>query len=146
MSSPAAVELCRHYCELFANLTPNTIEQFRECVSPHIHFRDPFNDVHSFDEMRAILEEMFEHTQGPAFQIVEQSVFDEHAWLRWHFQATLPVVGELFVEGATRLCFDLQEGVVTEHIDYWDSAPVYMRLPVVGKVLRYVRKRMALKS
>ncbi|WP_151669299.1 nuclear transport factor 2 family protein [Nitrincola schmidtii] len=145
MSPQAAVELCHRYCDLFSNLTPETLDQFKAIVSDDIHFKDPFNDVRDFNKMKQILSEMFEHTDGPAFNVYEQNVFDDHAWLRWQFNATLPVIGLLSVDGASRISMDLTQGRVIEHIDYWDSAPIYMRLPLLGLLLRQIRKRMSAK-
>ncbi|KDE39141.1 MAG: nuclear transport factor 2 family protein [Nitrincola lacisaponensis] len=136
-------QLCQRYCDVFSTLRPDTIGDFSALVTEQIHFRDPFNDVRGFDKMRRILEEMFHHTQKPSFNVLEQSVFQDHAWLRWQFTAQVPVIGLLSVEGATRLAFDHYSGLVTEHIDYWDSAPVYLRLPLLGALLRRIRRRMS---
>lgn len=143
MPHHAATALCQEYCDLFSNLTPENLDQFLTCVSSDIRFKDPFNDVVGFEKMRLILSEMFEHTQNPSFSVYEQSVFDDHAWLRWQFNAGIPVIGLLSVEGASRIAFDLVQGKVTEHIDFWDSAPIYMRLPLIGFFLKSIRKRMS---
>ncbi|TVQ70400.1 MAG: nuclear transport factor 2 family protein [Oceanospirillales bacterium] len=144
-SVKTASELCQQYCDLFSNLTPETLDQFKAIVSDDIHFKDPFNDVRDFGKMRQILAEMFEHTEGPAFTVYEQNVFDDHAWLRWKFNAKLPVIGWLSVDGASRISFDITQEKVIEHIDYWDSAPIYMRLPLIGVLLRQIHKRMSAK-
>ena len=134
---------CERYCEVFSNLSPDSIEQFRDLVTEEVHFRDPFNDVRGFSKMRRVLEDMFENTEDPAFNVLEQSVFSDRAWLRWQFTARVPVIGLLSVEGATRLEFDHYSGLVREHIDYWDSAPVYLRLPFLGRILRHIKRRMS---
>ena len=144
MNHSSAKALCQRYCELFSQLTPQTLDQFATCISDDIHFKDPFNDVVGFDQMRKILSDMFEHTEGPAFNVYEQSVFEDHAWIRWQFNATLPVVGKLSVDGASRIQMDTYQGVVTEHLDFWDSAPIYMQLPMLGRILRAIRQRMSI--
>ncbi|WP_417581334.1 nuclear transport factor 2 family protein [Nitrincola sp.] len=136
-------QLCERYCEVFSNLSPETLDQFKDLVTEQVHFRDPFNDVRGFSKMRRILEDMFENTENPAFNVLEQSVYADHAWLRWQFTAKVPVIGLLSVEGATRLEFDHYNGLITEHIDYWDSAPVYLRLPLIGGLLRLIKRRMS---
>jgi hypothetical protein len=134
---------CERYCEIFSNLSLERIDQLQDLVTEQVHFRDPFNDVRGFSKMRRVLEDMFENTKNPAFNVLEQSVYADHAWLRWQFTANVPVIGLLSVEGATRLAFDHYNGLVTEHIDYWDSAPVYLRLPLIGGLLRQIKRRMS---
>lgn len=143
MPDMSAKECCERYCQVFSNLSPETIEQFQDLVTEQVHFRDPFNDVRGFNNMRRVLEDMFENTENPAFNVLEQSVYADHAWLRWQFTATVPVIGLLSVEGATRLAFDHNKDLVSEHIDYWDSAPIYLRLPLIGGLLRQIKRRMS---
>ncbi|WP_409525825.1 nuclear transport factor 2 family protein [Nitrincola sp. MINF-07-Sa-05] len=134
-------QTCARYAALFSSLTPERIAEFEPLVTPGIHFQDPFNDHHGFDQMRRVLEDMFRQTRDPGFEVTEISVVEDRAYLRWIFHAGLPVVGDLRVEGVSRLAFD-EQGKVSEHIDYWDSAPIYLRLPVLGALLRRVRAKM----
>lgn len=143
MPDMSAQQRCQRYCQVFSNLSPETIGDLQDLVTEQVHFRDPFNDVRGFNKMRRVLEDMFENTENPAFNVLEQSVFADHAWLRWQFTARVPVIGLLSVEGASRLEFDHYNGLVTEHIDYWDSAPVYLRLPFIGALLRQIKRRMS---
>jgi limonene-1,2-epoxide hydrolase len=131
------------YCQLFAELTPARIDEFDALVTAQVRFRDPFNDVHGRSAMKAILRGMFENTTEPHFVIHEQDIVDEHAWLRWTFSARVPVLGVLQVEGSTRLAFDADSGRISEHLDYWDSAPFYLHLPLLGGLLRLLRRRIA---
>lgn len=133
--------ICTRYAELFAGLTPERIPEFEALVDPAIRFRDPFNDHQGFAGMRRVLEDMFQHTRNPGFEVIEVTEAAGHAYLRWIFRAGLPVVGDLSVEGVSRLSFN-QQGLVCEHIDYWDSAPIYLRLPLLGALLRRVRAKM----
>jgi len=132
---------CVEYAALFASLTPARIAEFEPLVAPDIHFQDPFNDHRGFAQMSRVLEDMFRHTRNPGFEVTEISVVEDRAYLRWIFRAGLPVVGDLRVEGVSRLAFD-EQARVCEHIDYWDSAPIYLRLPVLGALLRRVRAKM----
>jgi hypothetical protein len=35
-------------------------------------------------------------------------------------------------------------GLVSEHVDYWDaSEQFYMKLPVIGSILRFIRNKAA---
>jgi hypothetical protein len=49
----------------------------------------------------------------------------------------------LAIEGVSEVRFDAAE-LVVEHVDYWDpAAAVYERLPLLGGVLRGLRRRLA---
>lgn len=133
------------YARAFAGLTPDSVEALCLKVSADVHFRDPFNDLHGRDALRHLLVDMFERAGRPAFSVDEISWHSgiEAGWLRWHFSAQLPVIGQLDVSGCSRVSVNT-EGLITEHIDYWDSAPIYLKLPLIGALLRRVRQRISI--
>lgn len=135
----------RHYAEAFASLTPERVNDLCERLAPEVHFRDPFNDLRGRERVKALLNDMFERTGKPAFDLIEVCWHQEShsAWLRWQFDAQVPVIGELRVEGSSRIRLD-DAGKVIEHLDYWDSAPVYLQLPLLGALLRRIKHKMAL--
>ena len=135
--------VCKAYVELFAHLTPERIPELAQWVSEDVHFRDPFNDVRGLNKMQAILQDMFERTESPSFRVLEYRLGGDTGFVRWHYRATLPLLGRLDVEGVSRLQFN-NHGLISEHLDYWDSAPIYLKLPVIGALLRRLKGRMAL--
>lgn len=135
-------EVFARYCTLFEQLTPERLGELEALTSEQIHFVDPFNDLHDRQALLRMFEAMFQRTREPRFELMERSLDDEGAWLRWRFEAGVPVLGRLNVEGVSRLRFD-QQGRVCEHLDYWDSAPVYLRLPLLGALLRRIKAKMA---
>jgi len=45
--------------------------------------------------------------------------------------------------GLSRVVFN-DRGLVSEHVDYWDaSEQFYMKLPVIGSILRFIRNKAA---
>lgn len=137
--------VCQGYLELFTHLTPERIPEFSRWVSRDVHFRDPFNDVRGISKMQAILHDMFERSGDPRFNVLEYRLAGDTAFVRWRFSARLPLLGDMHVEGVSRLQFDNQ-GLISEHLDYWDSAPIYLKLPLIGALLRGIKGRMALPS
>lgn len=130
------------YCQAFEQLAPENIDRLETLVSQDIHFRDPFNDVHGWGAMRAVLVDMFEHCENPRFTITERLADEQRAYLRWIFTAKIPRLGEFHIDGVSRLSFEAG-GRITEHLDYWDSSPLYLRLPLVGWLLRRVKERIS---
>ncbi len=47
------------------------------------------------------------------------------------------------IEGVSRIEFSA-EGLVTEHIDYWDPVEyIYQKLPVIGSLFRWLKLRLS---
>lgn len=130
------------YCREFEQLSPETLDNLQALVSANVHFRDPFNDVTGWSGMRRVMVDMFEHCDAPRFTVTEQVLDGDRAYLRWGFETRVPVLGRLKVDGLSRLAFD-EAGLICEHLDFWDASPIYLRLPLIGWLLRKVRKRLS---
>lgn len=133
----------------FESLTPQTLDEIGEVYADDAHFKDPFNDVVGIDQIRAIYAHMFENLTNPRFeitQVIEQAERSGkasfHAFVAWQFKFDWR--GQSFdIPGGTRFAINDQQ-LVTDHVDYWDvAAGLYERLPLIGAVLKRLRKRMA---
>lgn len=138
--SKTTIEL---YIALFESLTPETVKQFEPLVTENIRFADPFNDVRGYTKMRDIMLDMFERSESPKFSVYEWVKNENTVFIRWKFEATLPVLGLFQTDGVSRVSLD-ESGLVSEHVDFWDSAPLYMQIPILGRLLRSIRAKMAL--
>jgi len=151
----------------FDALTPETLASIDEVYAEQAHFKDPFNDVVGIERIKAIYAHMFENLTNPRFEItrvIEQQVAQqpphmqqgkqeqqaqqaqqdkqEHeAFVAWQFKFEWR--GRMFdIPGGTRFVIN-DQGLVTDHVDYWDVAELYEKLPFIGALLRPLRKRMA---
>ena len=126
-------------------LTPASLESIGEVYAGDAAFRDPFNDVRGIDAIRRVFRHMFEHISEPRFVISEAVSNADGAFLIWDFHFRLrrwKPDRDLQIHGASHVRFDAA-GKVAYHRDYWDAAEeLYEKLPVLGAVLRAVRKRM----
>lgn len=132
----------RDIIEWFEELRPDTLDSIVTIYGPDAHFRDPFNDVSGVASIRQIYAHMFESLENPAFTVTESVEQAERLCLVWVFRFGWR--GRLVeFEGTT--WFDLDEqGLIRRHRDFWDvSQGVYERLPILGTVLRALRKKMA---
>jgi hypothetical protein len=137
------------YAKTLSSLTPDRIDDLMRLVSQDVHFRDPFNDCHGRDLYRAVLEDMFNHLSSIVFTVNDTAwayASDAYqvrtAFIKWTLSAQLQ--GRLWeVEGCSELRFN-DDGLVTTHHDYWDAAAgLYERLPLLGRVLAFLRRRIA---
>ncbi len=129
------------YCDLFEHLTPERIGEFADLVSPSVHFRGPFHDVRGAAKMAALLQGIFVRCREPRVYMLDRNCSDDYAVMRWRFETTVPLMGWFSLEGMTRLQFD-ESGRISEHLDFWDSAPFFLRLPMLGKLLQRIKAQM----
>ena len=130
--------------EYFEKLTPDSVAQLPDLYDGQARFKDPFNEVQGLAEIERIFRHMYVALDGPHFVITGQLVDGAQAFLTWEFRfrfkrfdtQTLQVV-----RGGSHIVFN-EQGMVTLHRDYWDAAEeLYEKLPVVGGVMRWLKKR-----
>ena len=78
----------------------------------------------------------------PRFAIADSAVGAEIGCIRWRFTGS--VRGrEVEIDGMSELRF-APDGRIREHVDHWDAAgQVYARLPLVGRLIRALRRLFA---
>jgi hypothetical protein len=133
------------YVAFYEALTRQTIAELDRYVTAEVRFKDPFNDVTGRDAYARLLHAMFDAVPDIRFSVSHRAVADDACFIRWRSEGTLRALGTQpwVVEGMSELRF-AADGRVREHIDHWDAAAqFYERLPVLGSVLRVIRRRVA---
>jgi len=131
----------RHFLE---TLTPETLDRLSDQVTEDVRFRDPFNDVRGVEAMMRVFRHMFENVGDIRF-IVRHSMADgDTCLMEWRFEGKLGARPWAF-DGTSVVRF-APDGRVTEHVDHWDAARnFYERLPVIGRLLTWLRGRLAVR-
>lgn len=100
--------------------------------------------MQGLDQTRRVYAHMFETTSSPRFVIdrtvqqgLELDVF-------WRFQCIISG-RSIDVAGMSALRLNAQ-GLIADHIDYWDSAELFAYFPLVGSAMRWLKRRLALPS
>lgn len=130
------------HLDWFAALSPASLARIDDVYDAHARFSDPFQQLQGRAAIGALYGRMFERLQAPNFEIVEVIAEDSRAFVCWDFnygwrgrQRRLHG-GSLLRLGA--------DGLIVEHADYWDAASgIYEQIPLLGAVLRGLRRRMA---
>lgn len=135
------------YVALLETLSPETLPELRRVTAPGVRFKDPFHEVSGRGAMLAVFERMFHDVQDLDFVVHHWCLADEGAMglLRWTLSGRVRALNgrPWTVEGMSEIHLDT-EGMVTAHIDYWDAAStLYEKLPLIGPVLRAIRRRIA---
>jgi len=142
---PLAAPIAR-VVDFYETLSRESLGRLGEVYAPDARFKDPFNEVVGTAPITAIFEAMFEQLEAPRFRVLEAVGDARRACLVWEFDfrnARLDGGRAQQIRGASWLEFD-GEGRVTNHRDYWDAAEeLYEKLPVVGALMRWLRRRIA---
>jgi steroid Delta-isomerase len=126
----------------FETLSPATLPALVALYAADARFTDPFNDVQGSSKIQAIFSHMFTQVQEPRFTVTKVIATETDIFMRWDFRffnGKKPG----HIHGSTH--FELNAaGFITLHRDYWDAAlELYEKLPVLGSVLRLIRRKLA---
>lgn len=128
----------------FETLTPASLSSLGAVYAPQARFKDPFNDVNGLPAITAIFAHMFVTLEKPHFVVTGQVQQGLQCFLTWEFRFSFKNFKQgspQTILGASHLVFS-EDGLVTLHRDYWDAAEeLYEKLPVVGGLMRWLKKR-----
>ncbi|NKB44261.1 MAG: DUF2358 domain-containing protein [Alphaproteobacteria bacterium] len=133
------------YVQFYEALSPETVSNLNSVVHDDVRFKDPFNDVVGLSAYTALLDAMFRAAPDIKFEVRNCAYDGDTCFMRWTSQGTVKALGKdpWIIQGMSELQF-AADGRVVSHIDYWDAAAqFYERIPVVGAILRFIRRRVA---
>jgi ketosteroid isomerase-like protein len=131
----------------FEHLQPTDVTRMADIYTSDAQFKDPFNEVQGVPAIARIFAHMFETLDAPRFVITQQVQQGAQCFVTWDFLFAMPRMdgGQLqTIRGATHFVLREEAGVwrVAVHRDYWDAAEeLYEKLPVVGGLMRWLKKR-----
>jgi limonene-1,2-epoxide hydrolase len=130
----------KHFYE---TLTLETLKNLDQLYDTQARFKDPFNEVQGVAAIQAIFNHMFATVQQPRFKVLQAFSAENQAFMSWRFTfSRAGSASEMVIHGATHVVFTSQ-GKVSVHRDYWDAAEeLYEKLPVLGGLMRYMRRRL----
>ena len=139
-------KLIEAYVKAFTSLRPGNIDTLLALVEIDVVFVDPFNKLRGKAAFGAVFEHMFETTIEPQFtvsDVAHSTVRDRRVtYLRWQMTARTkgwPSVS-LELEGMSEIHIG-DTGLVSHHIDHWDSASQLLsKLPFIGALVRQIMR------
>ena len=130
-----------HYRQYLETLSPETLRELSEYVLSDVRFKDPLNDVRGVDSMSRVFRHMFENVQDIRFEVRHLASDDTICLMSWRFKGSLS--GKPWCFDGTSVVHFTEDGRVSEHIDHWDAAQdLYERLPFIGRLLAFLRRRL----
>lgn len=134
-----------NFCEFYSTFDRSNIESLHTLYTEDVLFKDPVHEVRGIDAMRDYLSGLCTELLQCNFFFQQHIEGSDQVFLRWTMHYAHPKISggkTLTLEGATELRFE--GNLVSYHCDYYDmGAMLYERLPVIGAVIRWLRKRLA---
>ena len=129
----------------FEQLSPASLDSLGNVYAADAKFRDPFNDLTGWDRIRSVYQHMFDSLDSPRFFITNVVANGLQAFIVWDFVFVLRG-RSMHIHGCTQLVLN-RNGLILLHRDYWDAAEeLYEKLPLLGGLLRWLKRRIAIKS
>jgi len=123
----------------FEQLSLKNLGQITELYHPQCYFKDPFNEFYERKSLEKLFADMFVKLENPRFVISETLSEGHSTFIVWQFHFVLRQ-RNVQINGSSHIKFD-EQGLVTFHRDYWDAAEeLYEKLPVIGFLLRQLKK------
>jgi len=140
-TTDALARFRRFYDEFSAAWIP----RLEELYAPGFAFQDPFHEIRGdFPALRAYFKRVLDSLAVSRFIVEDVSTGSDGSYVRWRWEWKRREKDDLrVVPGVTHLRFDA-DGKITHHRDLFDAASgFYEALPVLGGLLRTVRRRVA---
>ena len=142
--SIAEVETIRRFIDFYSVFSEERIkESVRLVYAEDAYFRDGFREVRGRDDIEAYFLSTTEAIHECTFDIKDVGYSHGNYYFRWIMKLTLKRDRDHPLEeaGMSHVRFDAT-GHVVFHQDYWETAALYERLPVLGSIIRWVKKQI----
>jgi hypothetical protein len=135
--------LLENFCKLYQSLDRNNLHQLKDVYSQKVEFVDAVNKIQGIDALTGYFEHLYQNMKYCRFiieNIIEQ---DGQACIVWHMEYAHNKINAgnmVTVQGSSFLKFSDK---IDFHRDYVDMGQMlYEHLPVVGMVIRGIKKRV----
>jgi ketosteroid isomerase-like protein len=143
METTTANEHVQRIVMMFEGLSRDSLPLLEQAYSEDARFKDPFNAVQGRAAIRAIFEHMYDNLDEPRFVVRDVVVQGPQCFLSWDFVFRMKRFNRepQTIHGGSHLHL-APDGRIVVHRDYWDAAEeLYEKLPLVGTLMRWLKKR-----
>lgn len=122
---------------------PDVIDRARSAFAPELYFNDTWHTHESHQELGEYLKRTGERVHSIEVKIDDVAISGTDAYVRWNMSFIIGKKDEPIKSvGMTHMRFNEQRQIMT-YQDYWDGVEGFYRtLPVIGGVLKAIRKKM----
>lgn len=128
---------------LYQRLNAGNLHELSRVYSDDVLFSDPFHELHGLPALENYFRSLYARVNRCDFTFHQIQNSEQQALVRWTLHLSHPRLAGgklLIVPGVSELAWHER---VYLHRDYFDGAQmIYNHLPVIGRVLAWVRRRM----
>ncbi|BFM12871.1 nuclear transport factor 2 family protein [Simiduia litorea] len=132
----------------YATFDSRSVSQLNSIYAKDAVFIDPIHKVVGLDHIIGYFTDMCTNLVSCRFAYLHQARQDDDVFIQWQmvFQhKTLAGGRDVVVPGVTRL--KIAHDLIIEHEDFYDmGAMVYEKIPMFGRFITWLRKRLATAS
>lgn len=144
---PVAREVIERYQQFYETLTDASVEDFRRLATPEVRYQDPLMDSKGINAVVASMHKWFQDLEGIRFEMKRHAVDDLVVFQSWtmHFRIKKLPKKQWHLDGVSETTFS-PDGRVVNQIDYWDTAPMFQSIPILGLSVKIIRRMFAHKA
>lgn len=127
----------------YRNLHNADMKQIAALYGDDVLFRDPVHEIRGFAELEQYLTSVCTDLSECRFEFLDQLVSETSAYIKWVMHFRHPRLGNrpISVRGVSHLRYSDR---IDFHEDFYDmGAMLYEQLPLLGRVTRWLRQRLA---
>ncbi|KEA61763.1 putative transcriptional regulator [Marinobacterium lacunae] len=133
-------DLLTQYASLLEALSPENMDSMLTLLAEDVEFKDPFNHTRDKAGYRAVMTDMFESLENIQFKVKQIAPTPRGGYLLWDFSAYSKITKAIYAEGVSHIEINA-EGKINRHYDYWDGSLIMDGMPLIGRVVKWVRKK-----
>ncbi|RXJ86087.1 nuclear transport factor 2 family protein [Arcobacter sp. CECT 8985] len=136
----------KNYCCFFENNNKNTpYDNYRFFFDESSIFQDPFQKVIGVEKIYDVFQDMYKTLYSAKFNIKSFSTNDSQSFIEWEFVYKMKNNSkQSSFTGVSIVKFN-NDAKIVSHIDYWDAASnIYEKIPLLGSILKIIRKKISL--
>jgi len=135
--------LCK-FQMIYQNLSKDNLLSLKDIYHDDIVFQDPLHKVEGLTDFIAYFENLYTHVTSCTFEITHIMNTSNEAAVYWEMRYQHPKLNSgkmILVTGHSHI--KSEDGKVIYQRDFLDvGAMIYEHVPLLGKVIRYLKQRM----
>ncbi|MDP1932826.1 MAG: nuclear transport factor 2 family protein [Gammaproteobacteria bacterium] len=120
-----------------------SLERIDRIYTQDIEFRDPLHTILGILALKGYMKNLYANSSGIGFEYTDEQSGENWATITWLMRFSNQALAggkEVTVRGITQIRFTDR---IYYHEDFYDlGAMIYQHLPVLGRIIRYINKRI----